>query len=287
MNHGKPTKVDNPPIKYRILIIFFGITRSLKWTIESIRGKLLEPSLNAGFKLSVVASFSEPHLINNARSGETNQKPDLEEFRLLEPDLSILTKQNDDLIRRELQSAQSSIDRFDDGWSSVRNSMHSLASIQRGWQAAKTVWGDGFDYCLFARPDLKYLDELDLLTLIQRMQSVGSIALPRWHSWGGFNDRIAFCDPISADVYANRFGLISEYCRTNSYHPETFLRHVLQAQGVRVCDLPLRAQRVRAQGRLHDEDFSLQISDLPDEPKNFDIRSGKLFFLSLKTDFPS
>jgi hypothetical protein len=117
-----------------------------------------------------------------------------------------------------------------------------------------------FDYYLFVRPDLEYLDDFPLLEIISAFKGQKNIALPEWHSWGGVNDRFAFADPAAAEIYSDRIEHVLEYCTTTPLHPEVFLKHTLQREACNFWSLPVRALRVRATGERVEEDFALALA---------------------------
>ena len=145
---------------------------------------------------------------------------------------------------------------------SVRNLLFQLWSLKRGWNALQHLEPDGFDAYLMLRPDLRYLDRLSISRLCDRLDGDGSILVPAWHSFWGLNDRCAFAAPRAAQVYANRLDHVIDYCSNHPLHSETFLAHVIASQDIKVGALPLRAERVRADGivrtdiRSRTEDFA-------------------------------
>ncbi|MFL5286325.1 MAG: hypothetical protein ACJ8AW_36455 [Rhodopila sp.] len=54
----------------RCLIGFFGLTRSLRHTVDSIRWAFLDPLRAAGFEVLTAGHFNLPETISNQRSGE-------------------------------------------------------------------------------------------------------------------------------------------------------------------------------------------------------------------------
>lgn len=115
------------------------------------------------------------------------------------------------------------------------------------------------DFVLLLRPDLLYLDMLDLATHLEPLiNGSADLILPGWQNWGGLNDRFAFCTGRAAKIYATRIRLFADACRAmGGMHAESFLRFVAQRHGLRIASTDLRAVRVRADGRIARNDFSM------------------------------
>ena len=139
----------------RIGVCFFGITRSLRFTIPSIQENLLAPAREFGDVVSY-AHFFDQRNICNPRTGEFGAL-DVEEHKLLpidrlvleEPDICLQTWRFDDLRTHG--------DAWNDNFISLRNLVHQLHSLN---EVTKMAVSDGVDLVIFARPDLQYHDSL-------------------------------------------------------------------------------------------------------------------------------
>ena len=173
-----------------------------------------------------------------------------------------VAQQDERHVAEALRAARSQSDPFHDDFRSVRNLLFQLWSLKRGWDAIQRLEPDGFDAYLMLRPDLRYLDTVSIDRLYNRLDGAGSILVPAWHSFWGLNDRCAFADPQAAQVYANRLDHVVDYCASRPLHSESFLAHVIASAGIKVGELPVRAERVRADGivrtaiRQRTEDFA-------------------------------
>jgi hypothetical protein len=257
----------------RVAVIFFGIVRSLESTIASIRRNVYD--CNPDVSLFTLASLNLPRVISNPRSGETAVVPKHEDVFRLGADFYALVPQDDTAIAPFLAAAQRQPDLFENDWASIRNLLHQLVSLQRAWAICTTVLG-GFDHYLFIRPDLEYLGEIRIRSLVSGFHGSGNIALPVWNSWGGFNDRFALADAAAAAHYAQRLTLVDRYCVTRSLHGEMFLGYALERGGCKVAALPVRARRIRADGRVHQENFDAKVIHLPDRPERFTQARGEI-----------
>ncbi len=271
-------EADIKGTKMRVAVIFFGLARGVPLTIESIRRNIHACNANLGFSLYTVASLNVVETIYNPRAGEIDVSLDPGDAFLLDADAYALVRQDDAAIAVPRAAAQLQRDEFGDGWVSVRNALHQLASLRRAWKICTELLHLRFDHYLFVRPDLIYLDEIRLADLVAGFRGEGNIALPAWHSHGGFNDRIAFADAVAARHYAERIDLVPAYCADRHLHPETFLAHALERGACKVGALPVRAKRVRAQRAIVEEPFHASVIDLPSVPQRFSTASGRISF---------
>ena len=251
----------------RIAVIFFGLGRALQATVGSIQRNVFDKLTDANLEFYTIASLNMPKTINNRRSGESNIELDAAEAFRLGADFYALCKQDDSAINAYLDYAQRRRDVFDDNWASVRNLLHQLMSLHRAWSVSENVPGAPFDYYLFLRPDLIYLDAFNIAEWIECFcanSDQPNIAVPPWHSHlRGFNDRFAFADAAAARAYAQRIQCVQDYCQQSPLHSESFLAFALRQAGCKVWGLPVRAQRARADGRVVREDFQNSLLDLP------------------------
>jgi hypothetical protein len=285
MNLDDPTISSAPvpgtnagPTSLRVAVVFFGITRSIQLSIESIRQKIYACNAARGVSFYTLASLNVLQTLNNPRAGEIEISQNLNDVFLLNADFYALVCQDDTTISAALRAAQQQVDPFENGWSSIRNLLHQLSSLYRAWRICNDVLAGGFDYYLFVRPDQIYLDELPLEDLVSAFRGEGNIALPAWQCWGGFNDRIALADATAARYYAERLLRVQEYCSKLPLHSERLLAYALDKGACKVSRLPMRARRVRANGMVVPESFAISIVEIPPTPQRFRISSNGVSF---------
>lgn len=233
----------------RVHLGFFGITRSLRYTLGSIRDRVVQPARDAGLRPLLSGHFHLPAVISNARSGEAGIVPDQDEAALLELDRCLVEPQRPELVADALTVCRSYPDQFGDGYASMRNLCFQLRSLDRLWTLMAPEVGDE-DWVLFLRPDLLYLDTFPIADLIAAMDADAcEMAVPRWHCWGGLNDRFALCNAYAAEAYATRGEHVAaSAAETGGLHPESLVAYAARQAGLRVKPLDLRAVRVRADG---------------------------------------
>jgi hypothetical protein len=243
----------------RCLIGFFGITRSLRHTASAVRDNFYTPLRQAGVTTLRAGHFNLPDTINNPRSGEANVTPDRTESGLLDLDLCWLEPQGRTAITAQLNVALGFPDTIGDHYRSIVNLCHQLRSLERLWSLLQLLGVSENDLVLLLRPDLLYLDRLDPARhLAPLLDGRAELIVPAWQSWGGLNDRFAFCTARSARIYATRIRLFIDACQEQGgMHPERFLGLVAECHGLRVGFTDLRAVRVRADGRIAPNDVTM------------------------------
>jgi hypothetical protein len=185
--------------------------------------------------------------------------PSRSEAALLDLDLCWVERQVDETIGTEMAAIRALPDVYEDNYASLTNLCHQLRSLDRLWSLLHLFAPRPDDLVLLLRADLLYLDRLapqrDLQSLLTGQ---ADIILPGWQSWGGLNDRFAFCSVRAARVYATRFRLVAEACQDmHAMHAEQFLRFVVSCHDLRVGLTNMRAARIRANGRIPPNDQAM------------------------------
>ncbi len=241
----------------RCFIGFFGITRSLRYTAPFINAGFYEPLRRAGITTLRAGHFNLPETIDNPRSAEVAVPIDRYESRLLDLDLCWMEPQSDTAIAIEFEVGRAFPDAFKDGYRSLKNLCHQLHSLDRLWSMLRLLGAANDDLVLLLRPDLFYRDALDPMALAPLLDGRTDLIVPAWQSWGGLNDRFAFCTVRAAEIYATRIQDFVDACVTlGGMHSESFLSLVARRHGLRVSTTAMRAARVRANGQVASNDVS-------------------------------
>ena len=238
----------------RIAIGFFGLARSLTWTLPSIQQHVLEPAEQLGETRLFAHLYQQTH-ISNPRSGENNVL-DPDEYKRLNCDEVLLEAPGECLKDADYEWILSQGDAFDDGGKSLSNLIHQLHSLDRLGDMIER-WSP--DIVVLIRPDLQYHDSLGPLIKKHIHLSPEAISVPDWQWYGGVNDRFAICGSEAYKAYAHRIRLIPSYLKkTGGPLPaERFLRFCLNQHGLCPEAVHVRASRIRANGQKVDENFQV------------------------------
>jgi hypothetical protein len=242
-NHKEEIKIN---LDNKICVCFYGLTRSLKYTINSIRENILKVLISNNYYFDIYLHTYDLKYINNNRSNEINIKLDTEEYKLLNCDYIKIDNQNE-------FDKSININNFlvkGDPW--PENPKISLLNLLRQLNSLKHVnllsnlKKINYTHYLYLRPDLKYLNKFDC-NIIKNSKS-NEFYTPNWGKFGGLNDRMAFGMKTSIDKFANRIEESLLYSKTNKLHSERFLKYVMH--NFKIEDIKMNANRVRSNGNM-------------------------------------
>lgn len=236
-----------------LAVCFFGITRSLRYTLPSITANVLAPLRRLG-DVRVYAHFYEQAEIDNPRSGEKGAL-DPTEYRLLQTD-RLMLERPDTLQPGWFETIAAYGDFWQDGNRSLRNLLHQLHSLD---MVTGMALEDGMEICVFCRPDLRYHDSLAPAAKRAIAATDALVQLPSWQPWErGKNDRFGIVSGSAAiAAYGRRGRLATNYCssRNMPLHAESLLKYALIQSRIQVRQIPARASRVRFDGTEVEEEF--------------------------------
>ncbi len=251
---------------HRVAVLFFGLSRNAALTGDSIVQNVFNHSGNQGLEFFVASSLNSVDRISNGRSGERNVRINKYDMDHMICDLNIYRNQNDNDIIHHYQIVIQKDDYHKNNHLSSKFLLHQLFSLRLGYNTLISGGFGEFSAFVFLRPDLLYVDPLEIGDFVRQHAAGKSVCLPSWHSWGGLNDRFAIASPAAAAAYATRLDVVNSYCQTMPLHPERLLAHALGEAGVTVTFTAARARRVRATGHVVEEDFTKGGKPRPREP---------------------
>ena len=123
-----------------------------------------------------------------------------------------------------------------------------------------------YDAVAYLRPDLLYIDELDVDRLLALQQD--AVLTPSWQTWHGMNDRFAFAPPLMAARFGNRLALVKRFVADNPMHSEKFTRFAMVDVHKASLELThMRGLRMRANGEIAENDRCLAVECGPGKKK--------------------
>ena len=223
----------------KIAVCFWGLTRSLKYTLPSIQSVLA----SLGTPTIFLHTYRVKGLYTNERAHEKDIELDPDEWKDLNPDVHEIEDQEEVKTSLNVEAYRTSGDPWHNDYATLDNfilAMHSLNRVTQLMLQSK----QHFTHVIFMRPDVVFKTPLkeSYLSLAKRNTCV----VPGFHSWGGVNDRFAICPLPVAKRYGTRFNGLLDYSKTRKPHSETYLKHVLQ--GIHIRKIPICFHRVRATG---------------------------------------
>jgi hypothetical protein len=238
-SQNEEIKID---INKRICICFYGLARSLKFTIHSIQNNIIRELIKNGYYINIYFHTYDLDVINNKRSNEKNIKLNVNEYKLLEPDFLSITSQ-------KLFDSTININKYlikGDPWPD--NPKNSLLNLLRQLNSLKIVTSmhssKNYLLYLYLRPDLKYLNKFDINII--KNYSPNEFYTPSWGTFGGLNDRIGLGDKQTISKFGNRIIQSENFAKIKKLHSESFLKNIMT--GCIIKDIMLKGNRIRANG---------------------------------------
>jgi hypothetical protein len=242
----------------KIAVALFGIPRASDQALPTLLHTALRSVRELGHVKVFYHLFHQTH-IRNPRSGEDAPLPP-DNYKPFEQFEGELEPADACLQRWSYEELKANGDAFGDDFQSMRNLVHQLHSL---WTVTERAASWRPDVVLFLRPDLVYHDPIPAQWVVAARRNPDLVVLPDWQWWGGVNDRLAVCGRSSFAAYGRRIELAARYCEQTrrALHSERLLRFALRHAGVRLRTRPLRASRIRIDGRIVEENFDGTVKD--------------------------
>lgn len=222
----------------KIALIFWGLTRSLRYTIDSIDKNILQILKNNNIEYDI---YLHTYFMNadKSKSGLI-----FDEYILLNPKYLLIDNQDEIDKLLNLNEYFPQKDPWDNNYKSVYNFVRALYSKYRITKLFEKNMHK-YDYVIYLRPDVKYLNELNpkIFDLIVDNES-GLIA--DFHHWGGYNDRMFISKPKLALYYGTLYDKLLDYSKLKSNNSETFNKDMLERFNIKFVNVYFN--RIRENG---------------------------------------
>ena len=238
-------------MKKKVAVLFFGLTRSVTDTIESIQQCIFQPILDAGMEYDVFMHTYQIHgSYHNRWSNEHVKKYDNEQYKLLNPKYFVSDIQEEilsNVIRIEnyfthlgcWTGFQEDLTRF-----LIRNMVLALYSKKRITEILEEHIEE-YDYVIITRPDLKFTDPIPFTSIISQLTE-HNIAIPSQEWWAGCNDKVCICKP-NIGLYVGKLSdHLLEYSTHKSIVSERYFKDMLDALEIGIIPCELHFDTIRA-----------------------------------------
>ena len=233
-----------------IVVAFWGLTRSVRYTAESIQRHIydqLPPHLVFVHTYASNSAYSNKRANEAAGSLQADVAP-LKPFRAVVDDL--------DDVKRRLNLAQyrSQPDPWNTNYETVDNFVLAMYSKYR---VTRLIAESGLpiDKVIFLRPDVGYTSSVrPALALADRTAWV----IPNFHLYNGFNDRFCVASAQNYKVYGGVFPLLLEYSKKKPLHSETVYAEIAKSAKIRVVYTTFFFYRVRLNGEVDPKDVAFK-----------------------------
>ncbi|KAK9830649.1 hypothetical protein WJX74_000234 [Apatococcus lobatus] len=170
------------PANTRVAVCFWGLTRSLWATRDSLRVSILDPLIKEGY---TVQKFLHTFAVEQ----EKGSRVIWDDYKWLEiPASQVIVEKPEAADHTADTPSLDLLAKPGDGWhdkfhslSNHRLALHSLKAVTALWTARA---GD-FDVVIYTRTDLWYFRQLDIAEIQQVLTSPPSIFTPNWDMWNG------------------------------------------------------------------------------------------------------
>jgi hypothetical protein len=234
----------------RFCICFFGvISRSLTITIESIKKNIFDVLKKNNINYDVFVHNNKIDKIYNERNNacEKNIEINNDEYKLLNPtkyqeDQQSIFDESYDWKIKQNTSIKDNICK-----NTYKNAIRQLHSVKR----VTEMWenGEKYDLYLYIRPDLLYVNKLDINQILKNINKQNILFTPNWENYNGLNDRIYFGKQNVMLKIAKRIDLIPVIYKSNKYNAEMFMKLVVDYYGINTVYINLRGERIRSNGK--------------------------------------
>ena len=231
----------------KIALAFWGLTRSLKYTIESINEKILNilKKHNIEYKI-FMHNWTVNSVYNNTRSKEANIKLDNEEYKLLSPDYIEIHDQDEFKKNVKFNAFRTHKDPWNTKYETVDNFICAMFSKSRCTQLICKSQ-ENFDYVIFLRPDCMYLTDFNIEFL--KLVNNSTICIPNFGLHSNFNDRFCLTNMATYQLYGDVFSKLFMYSKKYPLHSETFHYNIIKYQKIMIKLINFKFKRVRADGK--------------------------------------
>jgi hypothetical protein len=238
----------------RVAIGFFGITRSLKYTIKSIDENILDIFNKNNIKYDIY--IHTYHLTNykNVRTSEVINNADInnEEYKLLNANYIEIDDQEEIKQKINLLLYRTHKDPWETNYNSVDNfilAQYSKLKLTKMIEKNQS----NYNYILFMRPDCFYMNKLD----IKYFDSINdkSIIIPNFHLYSRipFNDRFCISNIKTYKIYGEVFNLLLDISKKKELHSESILGEIMNNNNLDIIKVPFYFSRVRFNGIFVDK----------------------------------
>ena len=252
----------------KVCICFFGLTRSLNYTYDSIKKNLLDILEQNNIEYDIYLHTYNLKVLTNPRSDEYNEKLDTNEFKLLNPKEFIIDNQNEFDKKFDYDIIKKYGDTWYDDYKSLYNLIRQLNSLKQ--VTSLIINKCMYDKYIYIRPDLLVKTELNI-KYIKYISTHNYLFTPNWGKWiapaicrstnssdVGTNDRFAIGNYNSIVKYGNRIDDIYDYMKMyGCLHSESLVKYIIQKYNINNIEIPIILIRVRANGKYNSSDLKL------------------------------
>jgi hypothetical protein len=233
----------------RVALAFWGLTRSLKYTIDSINDKIIKILKDNNIEYKIfIHTWIINSIYSNKRSKEHNIILDNEEYNLLNPDYYELHNQDNFKKHINLKAFRRHKDPWNTNYETVDNFICAMYSKLKCTELINKS-NETFDYIIYLRPDVLYLNNFNI-DFFKKVNN-NTICIPNFALYSNFNDRFCITNMNTYKIYGCIFYKLFEYSKHNPLHSETVHYKVITNNKINIEKINnFIFKRVRASGEI-------------------------------------
>lgn len=239
----------------KVALGFWGLPRSLKYTYQSIQANVLNVLKENNIEYTIyMHTYNVYEKYSNPRAKEKDIILDNNEYKILKPDHILTDNQDNIKIKLNLKKYRRHPDPWKTKYITVDNFILAMYSKTQLSNMIKNS-GNIYDYIIFLRPDVKYLNKLNIQWL--KLATKSTICIPNFHLHSNFNDRFAITTNDTYYLYGALFDKLYDYSKKYSLHSEQFISRQLQNNNITWVKIDFIFARIRATGKVCNRDTKL------------------------------
>ena len=245
--------------KLTFCICFFGvIPRSIKFTIESIKKNIFDVLTDSNISFDTYVHNMKVDTFLSKRAGDHNVTVDNNLCKLL-PATEFSEINQIDFDNNYDWKKISKYGYTEGDINTLQNAIRQLYSVKQVTKLWDNKKNTNYDYYIYLRPDLLYINKIDIHTILQNINKKNVLLTPHWHKSGGINDRIYMGNKNVIKIFGNRFdeayNMTEKY--KSVYHAEKHMKYIAEKYNIKTVDINLKGKRVRTNGIPKEENFTL------------------------------
>lgn len=245
--------------KPKVAILFWGITRSLKFTIKNIEKNLFNVLYKNDFEIHkfIHTFIMDNPTYSNMRAKEYGIKLDFEEYKLLNTEHVEI--ENQDKIAKKIglekyRTMGNPWKRKD--FQTLDNfilASYSKYRVSKMMEKSKI----NFDYVIYMRPDVLCLNKFPIKSLKLLDKHTNSCLIPNFELYGkwNINDRMYISKMNNYQYFGKYFKYMLNDSANMQLHSETYIGYNLNKNGITVHYIDFYFNRVRANGYMVNDYF--------------------------------
>lgn len=236
----------------KIALAFFGITRSLKYTIESIHNKIFKILDENHIEYDIFMHTYKLNGYKNIRTCEQLDDVDNEEYKLLHPTYFQMDDQDDIKNKINMKQYRSKPDPWNTQYNSVDNFILGQYSKSQLVKMIKNTQVH-YDYVIYLRPDCLYLDDFNI-DFFKHINDK-TVCISNFHLFGKYNinDRFCITNMKTYQAYGDLFHELLKFSKQEPLHAETILGKRLLNFNLKIIKVKFNFSRVRCDGKIADK----------------------------------